>query len=189
MLQTLPEEEYFSGLAELIKTGIIGNKKLFEVIENNHDRLIRRDTDLLTMLVSMAVNFKASIVSGDEKEKGQRRILNFGHTYGHAIELYKSFKHGYAVASGMELAVNFSCLKGYLPRDEGDRILNLLKSFKLLRRHEIPESQIGIFLRHDKKKSGDDLYFVFTQGIGKTTVEKIPIGDLIDFYKVNNTSR
>jgi 3-dehydroquinate synthase len=101
MLQTLPEDEYSSGLAELIKTAIIGNEKLFEIIENNQSGILRRDPDLLSMLISMAVSFKASVVSEDEKESGLRRILNFGHTYGHAIEMYKSFKHGYAVASGM----------------------------------------------------------------------------------------
>ena len=112
MLQTLPEEEYFSGLAELIKTAIIGNRKLFEMIENNHEGIMKRDTELLSMLISMAVKFKASVVSEDEKETGLRRILNFGHTYGHAIEMYKSFRHGFAVASGMELAADFIRVKG-----------------------------------------------------------------------------
>jgi len=189
MLQTLPEEEYFSGLAELIKTGIIGNRKLFEIIENNHERIIRRDAELLAMLISMAVGVKASVVSEDEKEGGLRRILNFGHTFGHAIELYKSFRHGYAVASGMELAISFSVAKGYLPVDESERILNLLKSFKLLRRHEVPLSQIGVLLRHDKKKIGDDMYFVFAQGIGKVTVEKIPLNEIIEFYRGGLASR
>ncbi len=183
MLQTLPEEEYYSGLAELIKTGIIGNKRLFEIVEKNQDGIFKRDTELLTMLVSMAVNFKASVVSEDEKEAGVRRILNFGHTYGHAIELYKSLRHGYAIASGMELAVKFSCLRGYLTVDEAERIISILKTFKLLRRHDIPGNQIGTLLRHDKKKSGDDLYFVFAQGIGKVSVEKIPINEVVDFYK------
>lgn len=189
MLQTLPEEEYFSGLAELIKTGIIGNKKLFEIIENNLEGIVKRDSELLTMMVSLAVGFKASVVTEDEKEDGLRRILNFGHTYGHAIELYKSFRHGYAVASGIELAVNFSCARGYLSRGDGDRIINLLKAFKLLRRHDIPGNQIGLLLRHDKKKSGDDLYFIFAHEIGKVTVEKIPVNELMDFYKLYNTSK
>jgi 3-dehydroquinate synthase len=185
MLQTLPEEEYFSGVAELIKTAIIGNMKLFEIIESNQERILRRDTELLSTLISMAVNFKAAIVSEDEKESGLRRILNFGHTYGHAIEMYKSFRHGYAVASGMELAANFSLSRGYISDSEYKRITALLKSFRLLRRHDIPDDQISQLIMRDKKKSGNEIHFVFISGIGKAIVEKIPIGEAVDFYRQN----
>ncbi len=185
MLKTLPEEEYFSGLAELIKTAVIGNKKLFEVIENNHEAIVSRNSDLLTLVVSMAVNFKASVVSEDEKETGQRRVLNFGHTYGHAIELYKSFRHGYAVASGMALATDFSFARGYITKEECERIFNVLKTYNLLRRHDIPDNQIGQLIRHDKKKAGDEMYFVFTEGIGKTRIEKITVREIVDFYTKN----
>jgi 3-dehydroquinate synthase len=185
MLQTLPEDEYFSGLAELIKTAIIGNEKLFKIIENNHEGILKRDTELLSMLISMAVNIKAAVVSEDEKESGLRRILNFGHTYGHAIEMYKSFRHGYAVASGIELASSFSLSRGLISSTEYDRIIALLKSFKLLRRHDIPDDQIGHLIMRDKKKSGSDIYFVFIEGLGKAVVEKIPVGEVIDFYRQN----
>jgi 3-dehydroquinate synthase len=185
MLQTLPEDEYFSGLAELIKTALIGNEKLFEIIENNHEGIIKRNADLLSMLISMAVNFKAAVVSEDEKESGLRRILNFGHTYGHAIELYKSFRHGYAVASGIELAANFSLSKGMISASEYDRIISLLKSFKLLRRHDIPDDQMSQLIMRDKKKSGNEIYFVFIEGIGKAVVDKIPVRMAVDFYRQN----
>ncbi len=187
MLQTLPEDEYFSGLAELIKTAIIGNEKLFEIIENNQGGIIRRDPELLSMLISMAVSFKASVVSEDEKESGLRRILNFGHTYGHAIEMYKSFRHGYAVASGMELAAGFSCSKGLISKAEYERIVSLLKTFKLLRRHDIPDNQITQLVLRDKKKAGNEIYFVYTGGIGKAVVEKIPLEEVIEFYKQNKS--
>ncbi len=189
MLQTLPEEEYLSGLAELIKTAIIGDEKLFRFIEGNHEDIIKRDPDLLSSLISMAVNFKASVVSADEKESGQRRILNFGHTYGHAIELYKSYRHGYAVASGMEIATEFSLARGYISKNECDRIMNLLKSFRLLRRHDIPDNQITQLLMHDKKKSGNDLWFVFTEGIGKAVAEKIPVSQVVEFFVKSHTAR
>ncbi len=188
MLQTLPEDEYFSGLAELIKTAVIGNDKLFDIIENNQSGILRRDPDLLSMLISMAVGFKASVVSEDEKESGLRRILNFGHTYGHAIEMYKSFRHGYAVASGMELAANFSCSRGLISKAEYDRIVSLLKAFKLLRRHDIPDNQITQLVLRDKKKAGNDIYFVFTSGIGNAVVEKIPLEDVVEFYKLNKSA-
>lgn len=185
MLQTLPEEEYFSGVAELIKTAVIGDARLFETIESNHGAILKRDPALLSMLVSKAVSFKAAIVSEDEKESGLRRILNFGHTYGHAIELYKAFKHGYAVASGMELAARFSVSRGFISDTELKRITELLKSFRLLRRHDIPDDQITRLIMHDKKKSGTDIYFVFLEGIGKAVAEKIPISEVIDFYRLN----
>jgi 3-dehydroquinate synthase len=183
MLQTLPIEDYFSGVAELIKTAIIGNEKLFELIEKNHGGILRRDPALLSMLISLAVNFKAAVVSEDEKESGLRRVLNFGHTYGHAIEMYKSFKHGYAVASGIEMAANFSRVRGFISDTEYERVTSLLKSFKLLRRHDIPDDQISQLIMHDKKKSGSDIYFVFMEGIGKALVEKIPLSEAVDFYQ------
>jgi 3-dehydroquinate synthase len=182
MLQTLPEDEYSSGLAELIKTALIGNEKLFEMIGHNSDAISKRDTDLMSVLVSMAVRFKASVVEEDEKESGLRRILNFGHTYGHAIEMYKSFRHGYAVASGMDIAAAFSMARGYLEKDEYGRILSVLRFFKLLRKHDIPDDQLEMLLLRDKKKSGDDIYFVFLQGIGKAVAEKVPVREVIDFY-------
>ncbi len=133
----------------------------------------------------MAVNFKAAVVSEDEKEEGLRRILNFGHTYGHAIEVYKSFRHGYAVASGMELAAKFSLSKGLITPDECTRIITLLKSFRLLRRHDIPEDQMKQLIMRDKKKAGNDIYFVFLDGIGKAVVDKIPVSEAVDFYREN----
>jgi len=183
MLRTLPEDEYFSGLAELIKTALIGNAKLFEIIEKNHEGIAGRDQDLLSMCISMAVNFKAAVVSEDEKEEGLRRILNFGHTYGHAIEVYKSFRHGYAVASGMELAAKFSLSKGLITSEECNRIISLLKSFRLLRKHDIPDDQMRQLIMRDKKKAGNDIYFVFLDGIGKAVVDKIAAGDVVDFYR------
>jgi 3-dehydroquinate synthase len=185
MLKTLPEDEYFSGLAELIKTALIGNAKLFEIIENNHEAIAKRDQNLLSMCISMAVNFKAAVVSEDEKEEGLRRILNFGHTYGHAIEVYKSFRHGYAVASGMELAAKFSLARGLITPRECSRIIALLKSFRLLRMHDIPDDQMRQLVLRDKKKAGNDIYFVFLNGIGKAVVEKIPAAEAVDFYRDN----
>ncbi len=189
MLITLPEEEYFSGLAELIKIAIIGEEKLFEVLEHSYNEIMERDPDILTLLISMAVNFKASVVSEDEKEAGLRRILNFGHTFGHAIEMYKSVKHGLAVAAGMHIAVNFSNKRGLINESEKKRINDLLIKYNLLRYHDIPDNQILQLIMHDKKKSGTDIYFIFITGIGKAIVEKIPVGEVVEFYRQNKQVR
>jgi 3-dehydroquinate synthase len=123
------------------------------------------------------------VVSKDEYETGLRRILNFGHTFGHAVEMQKSVKHGFAVAAGMELATDFSFEKGYIGQDEKTRINDMLKRFKLIDRLDIKEDQMEKLVLHDKKKIGTDIHFVFTQGIGKALVEKIPVGEVLGFYK------
>jgi len=183
MLTTLPEKEYLSGLAEMIKTAIIGDPELFDMIEKRSEEILERDFNILTMLVAKSVNFKASVVTVDEREAGIRRILNFGHTFGHAIELQKSVKHGFAVASGMELATWFSFEKGLISLVETDRIISLLNRFGLLEKHDIPDDKIEQLILHDKKKTGSEIHFVFTNGIGKAIVQKISIAEVIDFYK------
>lgn len=189
MLATLPKDEYLSGLAELIKTGIIGDVNIIEILENKYKEVINRDKALLTDLVARSVRFKASVVSEDEKETGLRRILNFGHTYGHAVELYQSVKHGFAVATGMELATIFSYKKGYINKNEKERITKLLKKYDLLFENNIPAEKIKELILHDKKKSGNEIHFVFTEGIGKAEVRKIPVSEVIDFYKAYKTGK
>jgi 3-dehydroquinate synthase len=182
MLLTLSDEEYLSGLAEMIKTAVIGDRELFDLIENNYKGIMDRNNDLLTVLVGKSVKFKAAVVTEDEKEAGLRRILNFGHTYGHAIEMKTMVKHGFAVAAGMELATVFSFEKGFIDTNIRDRIINLLEKFDLLRTYDIPSDQIEHLVMHDKKKTGTGIHFVFTAGIGKAIVEKISITEIIDFY-------
>lgn len=183
MLLTLSEEEYLSGLSELIKTAIIGDGELFDSIEFNYNEIMNRDHNILSSLVAKSVDFKARVVNEDEKETGLRRILNFGHTYGHAIEMYTSVKHGFAVASGMELAIWFSYEKGLIRTCEKDRILNLLKKFRLLQKNYVPAEDIEKLILHDKKKTGTDIHFIFTEGIGKAKVQKISVAEVISFYK------
>lgn len=185
MLQTLPEEEYLSGLAELIKTGLIGDPVIIEILENNYAGVVKRERNLLSDLVARSVKYKASVVSQDEKEGGLRRILNFGHTFGHAIELHESVKHGFAVAAGMELAAVFSYKKGFISIKECNRIIDLLKKYNLRRRYTIAADKIEELILHDKKKSGTEIYFVFAEGIGKASVKKLPVREVIDFYSRN----
>jgi 3-dehydroquinate synthase len=183
MLQTLTDHEYLSGLSELIKTAVIGDRELFEMIDANYSGVMARDSDLLAMMVAKSVRFKAAVVSEDERETGLRRILNFGHTYGHAIEMHSSVKHGFAVASGMELATYFSFEKGFITSQEKDKIINMLMRFGLLEQYDISDDQIKQLILYDKKKSGSDIHFVFTEGIGSAVVKKISVSEIIDFFK------
>jgi 3-dehydroquinate synthase len=182
MLQTLPEHDYLSGLAELIKTAVIGDKELFDLIEKSFEKIMSRDTDLLAILIAKSVRFKGLVVSEDEKETGLRRILNFGHTFGHAIEMQKGVSHGFAVASGMVLATEFSFKRRYINLVEKQRIIRLLERFKLLTELDLTGNQMEELVLHDKKKTGTEIHFVFTQGIGKAIVEKIPVDDVLGFY-------
>jgi len=183
MTATLPQDEYLSGLAELIKTGIIGDSSIIDILEKDYEAVMKRDWDLLGDLVARAVKFKASVVSEDERETGLRRILNFGHTFGHAIELHKGVKHGFAVAEGMELSAYWSMNLGFIDKQEFDRITGLLRRYKLTSDHTIPPDDIKDLISHDKKKSGSEIHFVFIKGIGKPFINKIPVNEVADFYR------
>jgi 3-dehydroquinate synthase len=183
MLQTLPDTEYLSGLAELIKTAIIGDKVLFDIIERSFHEIGLRNSELLSDLVAKSIRFKGSVVAQDEMETGLRRILNFGHTFGHAVELQNALKHGFAVASGIVLATEFSFEKRYISLEEKERIENMLKRFRLVGKLDMTEDQMEKLVLHDKKRMGVDINFVFTQGIGKAIVEKVPVNEVLGFYK------
>lgn len=184
MLLTLTEDEYMSGLAELIKTAVIGDAGLFDIIEERFIDIKNRNVPLLENLVARAVKFKAGIVTEDENEKGRRRILNFGHTYGHAFEAGLSIKHGFAVAAGMVIASRYSVLKGYCRPEEAVRISDLLSEFGFPVHYNISPVIIEKLILHDKKKAGKDIYFVFNKGIGNAEYIKVPVDDLIKFYKM-----
>jgi 3-dehydroquinate synthase len=116
-------------------------------------------------------------------ETGLRRILNFGHTFGHALEIQKSLRHGFAVALGMELATEFSFERRLISREERDRIICMLKRFRLIEWVDITDAEMEKLISHDKKKSGSDINFVFVTGIGKAVIEKVSVIALLDFYR------
>jgi 3-dehydroquinate synthase len=187
MLITLPDEEYFSGLAELIKTGFIRDSELIADIESNVDLIFKKDLAFLTKLITRAVEIKASIVNEDEKEAGIRMILNFGHTFGHAIEANTGIRHGFAVAEGMMIAADISVEKGILPSSERERLYNLLDSFRLLKNRKISVEQMKQCLSQDKKKSGESMNFVLLEKPGKAVVKTFSINELIDYYSLLNS--
>ncbi len=132
-LATLPDSDYRCGLAEVIKYGVIKDRAFFEWLETNVDALLRRDTAALSYAVLTSCSTKAAVVAADEREEGVRAILNFGHTFGHAIESLTHYEclHGDAVAIGMVMASDLSARLGLLARDQARRIKELLASFDL----------------------------------------------------------
>jgi 3-dehydroquinate synthase len=183
MLKTLSEQEFLSGLSELIKTAIIGDKNLFEQIESSREEILSRNMDLMTTMIAKSVRFKGMVVDNDEKETGLRRILNFGHTFGHAIEIQKNLRHGFAVALGMELATEFSYERKLISIEDRDRITCMLRGFRLNEWVDLTDSQMETLITHDKKKSGNDINFVFIKGIGKAVIEKVSVIELLNFYR------
>jgi 3-dehydroquinate synthase len=133
-LNTLPVKEYVSGLAEVVKYGVIWDAKLFGLIENNVQKILGRDLDFLEGVVARCCEIKAEIVKIDEKETGVRAILNFGHTMGHALEKalgYGKWLHGEAVAAGMAFAAKVSVAEKSFPASECERLQTLLKNLGL----------------------------------------------------------
>jgi 3-dehydroquinate synthase len=169
-LDTLPEEEMSSGLAEAIKYGVIDNVEFFNFLERNIDAIKERDRDVLEEIIENACRIKKGIVEIDEKEMGLRRVLNFGHTIGHAIEAESNYtmSHGAAVSLGMVAAARISESMHDFPHSDRERIEHLLESVGLSCRIPRTITTDGIMarLRADKKKEGDRIHFVLLKKIG-----------------------
>jgi 3-dehydroquinate synthase len=169
-LATLPEKEFNNGLAEIIKYGIIDDEKMFRLLEENMEAVRRKDPALLLKLVEGCCRIKKSIVEIDEKEQGLRRILNYGHTLGHALEAQSDFtiSHGQGVALGMIAAARISERVGYLASCDRERVENLIGQAELpvhIPQH-LPTEGIISRLKMDKKKTGDTIHFVLLRKIG-----------------------
>jgi 3-dehydroquinate synthase len=176
-LETLPYNELKNGLAEAIKSALIGDESLFEYIENNRQEISSLNDDAIKKVVYDSLNVKISIVSRDEIEKGERRKLNFGHTIGHAIEKTTGSSHGEAVSVGMVMSAKLSERKGALAKKDVERIEEILNYFKLPVRFEGDQEAIMDAIRKDKKREGEDINFVFLDGLGRSWIEKIKISE------------
>ncbi len=176
-LDTLPDREYVSGLAEVVKYGVVADADFFNYIYDNSTRLLRRDKDCLLAVERRSCAIKASVVVQDERESGLRAVLNFGHTIGHAIESlsgYKKYLHGEAVAIGMAHAAKISEAMGYSAKADTDRIIHLLEVLHLP--VDLPYYSAENYLQailHDKKVKDGSITFVLNKGIGNFSLVKI----------------
>lgn len=181
-LTTEPARGFVSALAEVVKTALIGDPEMFELLEANAERVARRDADLTAELVRRSVRVKARIVSLDERESGLRAVLNLGHTVGHALEAqagYTALSHGEAVSLGLVAALRLGEALGRTPRDLSERTL------ELLRRLGLPASLAGqpladavALIGHDKKRAGSSVRFVLARGLGQVETLPIPLSEL-----------
>jgi 3-dehydroquinate synthase len=169
-LDTLPDEEFNNGLMEVIKYGIIDDNEFFCFLEENMKAIKRRDSGILEKIIENSCRIKKGIVEIDEREKGLRRVLNFGHTIGHAIEAESGYSvsHGAAVSLGMVAAVRISEKLYDLPGKDRERIEHLIGMVGLPRHIPQTITSDGILsrLKSDKKKEGNMIHFVLLKKIG-----------------------
>jgi 3-dehydroquinate synthase len=191
-LNTLPAKEFENGLAEIIKYGIIDDEKMFILLEENMDEVKQKDPAMLLKIVENCCRIKKAIVEIDEREQGLRRILNYGHTLGHALEAVSDYKlsHGEGVALGMIAAARISAKKKYLDAGEAKRIEELigLANLPVKIPASLPAEEIIKRLQMDKKKKGVTIHFVLLKKIGMPFIsgglDKEIIGEVIEEMKL-----
>ena len=178
ILSSLPESELLSGMGEVIKHGAIASKDLFTYIESHVDDLLNHSKKVLETFVYESIVIKSTVVSCDVRESGVRRMFNFGHTFGHAIEKITKMSHGCAVAVGMVYAAKYSVLTGKMKQADCNRLIALLENVGLPTSCDVNPDELLAVMRGDKKREGDGVNFVFLTGIGSCVVEKVTYTDL-----------
>ncbi|MGE5256517.1 MAG: 3-dehydroquinate synthase [Hyphomicrobiales bacterium] len=178
LLQTLPEAEVVNGMAEIVKHALIADAGLFAFLEGHVLQALSLDREAAERLVRDSVVIKSGVVARDERETGERRKLNFGHTFGHALEKVSGMTHGEAVSVGMVLAAAVSVRKGRLAAASFDRMIRLLRSLRLPCRAVADLRRVVEAVLRDKKREADTLHFVMLDDIGQAVVEPIPIAEL-----------
>ncbi|MFO8083521.1 MAG: 3-dehydroquinate synthase [Desulfobacterales bacterium] len=178
LLKTLAENELINGFGEIVKHAAIGDSKMFSYLETHFDQALALKTDVIEKLVYDSIVIKAGVVNRDEKEAGERRKLNFGHTFGHAIEKTQVTSHGKAISVGMVVAAALSVNRGLLSPEKATRITNLLEKLKLPVRCDLDTSNVLDALKKDKKREGDLIHFILLEDIGKAVIQKISIEEL-----------
>ncbi|AXA33984.1 3-dehydroquinate synthase [Francisella adeliensis] len=187
--KTLPQREYVSGIAEVVKYGFISSD-FYSWLEDNHDLILAKDTKTLLQMIKLSCEIKAQVVAEDEKEiSGARAILNFGHTFGHAIEKcqkYKGLKHGEAVGVGMAQAIDFSSYLGTINQTQADEYKSFIQSFDISINFPVNIDKKEFFdaMLVDKKNSAGELKFILSSKLKKLNVIKVGSDTVKKFLKI-----
>lgn len=179
LLRTLPEREFRAGLAEIVKAGLIADRELFGLFESHSLEEFRRDRALLGEAVMRAVKVKAHIVERDERESDERRKLNLGHTFAHAIEkCSRDFLHGEAVAIGTVMIARLSERLGTVTAEEAARVRSVFERMGLPVATGIELPRLIAALKHDKKKEARSVAFVLMRGIGDCEIRPMTFDEI-----------
>jgi 3-dehydroquinate synthase len=177
MLRTLPRREWIAGLAEVIKYGIIADKKFFDFLEQEMPAILELADEPVVHVIKRSCQIKAEVVAGDEREADRRRILNYGHTIGHALESlggYRGLIHGEAVGIGLVQEADLACYMGLCTREVVDRIRSLVQRAGLP--EQVSRTAFGPIwkaMQHDKKVVGEQVIGVWPVRIGEVTIRPI----------------
>lgn len=186
MLKTLEKEEFRSGFAEIIKAGAIKDLALFNYCRNHAQEALANNSEVITHMVYESVKIKAGVVKADEREKGERRLLNFGHTFAHSIEKMTTTLHGKAVSTGMAMSARVSQQLGMTSEQDTKAITSVISSYGLPVEPDMPVQQLFEAMKQDKKREGDAIHLVLLEKIGKAVTRKITYKEL---QKITNDLR
>lgn len=173
-VRTLPEREFRAGLYEIVKSGIIRDAELFRVLDEQADEVLAQEPKVLERIIADAVRIKAEVVTADEREGDLRRILNFGHTFGHSLEAetkYERFLHGEAVAWGMHAATNLAVKTSHVSAADADAIHRVVSKYgPIPSLAGIPAANLAARLKADKKTVQGKVHFVLPTKIGEVAI-------------------
>jgi 3-dehydroquinate synthase len=178
MLETLEDREFRAGFSEIIKAAAIHNAPLFTYLEDHPREALQKKTEVIEKLIFDSVKIKSWVVEQDEREKGERKKLNFGHTFAHSIEHLTGMLHGEAVSIGMVLASALSVQQGLLPAGDAGRIRELLIQFGLPVDLGPDLKELVQSMKKDKKREGEYLHMVLLKSIGTAVIQKMSIDEL-----------
>lgn len=191
VLNTLNLRQFNAGMGEVVKYGIIKDREFFDWLNDNQNNIQSRDFDTMYKMVRKSCMVKKNVVENDPTEKGERALLNFGHTLGHAIEKYMNFEllHGECVFIGSLLATIISYNKGLIDKADKDLIFSTINAYEVPRLPEdLDIEQVILFTKNDKKVTGDKIKFVLIKSIGEAYID-MDVSDedmkqsILDLYK------
>ncbi|RYD78974.1 MAG: 3-dehydroquinate synthase [Sphingobacteriales bacterium] len=177
-LQTLPKEEWVNGFAEIIKHACIKDAAQFSFLQKHSIDDFINDAALLSSFIESNVSIKLNVVLNDEQETGERKLLNFGHTIGHAIEAAYHLSHGHAISIGMVAAAKLSERLNSFNPDETQQLIHLLEQYQLPVAFKFDKEKVWEILINDKKRENDNMSFILLDEIGVGVVRSIPLVDL-----------
>ena len=177
-LNTLPDDQWVNGFAEIIKHACIKDEALFALLQTESLENFQKDKNKLALLIEKNVAIKTTVVVLDEFEKGDRKLLNFGHTLGHAIENMYHLQHGHAVSIGIIAACNISHTLSGLSNLDVEKVKTLLDKYQLPTQFNFDKQKIWEVLKMDKKRTANTMNFILLNSIGHAIIQSIPLDEL-----------